>query len=423
MTEEKMFNVFDAKVFKKQLMEHVRSGGGSAAVGGQDFVKSLTKSAMEALLQVEMEEHLGYAKHAPEGKNSGNSRNGTDSKTIRGDFGEVSIETPRDRNGEFDPQIVKKRETNVPGFTDKIISLYARGMTTREIEDHLRDLYGIDVAPSFISKATERINEEVVEWQNRPLAALYPVVYVDGMRVNVKAQGERNTGAVIKKVIYTVLGISMDGLQSVLGMWIAETEGAHFWLKVFNDLKARGVHDILIACGDGLTGLPEAIENVFPQVDVQLCVVHQIRNATKFVAWKDRRLFCADMRNIYTAPTIEAAALALDELERIWGSKYPMSVESWRRNWERLTTFFKYPVELRKVIYTTNAIESLHSRLRKNTSNRKVFPTDDSVLKLLFLNVRNFSNKWTKRQYWDIVMNQLSIMYRDRINHDPMENA
>lgn len=286
-------------------------------------------------------------------------------------------------------------------------------MTTREIEDHLHEMYDIEVSPQFISRATERMQSEITEWQNRPLDAVYPVVYVDGLRVSVRSGN--NSGAIIKKCVYIVLGISCAGKQEVLGLWIEETEGAKFWLKVFNDLKARNVEDIILLCGDGLKGLPEAVESVYPKTDVQLCVVHQIRNATKFVPYQDRKRFCADMRPIYTSPTIDAAELALFELEEKWGKKYPMSVASWKANWVLLTAFYKYPVEMRKTIYTTNAIEGLNAQLRKNTSNRKVFPNDEAVIKILFLNIENFTKKWTKRQGWDILMNQLSIMFPERL--------
>lgn len=413
-------SIFDAAIFKKQLIEQVKSAGGSKAfLNGNDFMKDLVKNAMEALLQVEMEEHLGYPPYGSAAEDTDNARNGTGEKTIRGDFGEVTIKTPRDRQGSFAPQVIKKRQANIGNFSDKIISLYTRGMTTREIEEHLLEMYGIEVSAQFISRATERIEQEVVEWQNRPLDKVYPVVYVDGLRVTIRSGN--NKGAVIKKCVYVVLGVSVSGRQDVLGLWVEETEGARFWLKVFNDLKARGVQDILILCGDGLTGLPEAVQSVYPQTDVQLCVVHQIRNATKFVSYKDRKVFCADMRAIYTAPTVEAAELALEELAAKWEAKYPMSVASWRNNWDRLTVFFKYPVDLRRIIYTTNAIESLNAQLRKNISNRKVMPSDDAVIKLLFLNVRNFSNRWTKRQGWDTVMNQLAMIFGDRLALEVLE--
>jgi transposase-like protein len=411
------------KMLQDMIKKHVLENGGTKAFNGQEFIQELVKNTFQALLQAEMSEHLGYDKNDPQGKNSGNTRNGTDSKMIRGDFGQIEIEVPRDRNSSFEPQIVKKRESNVGMFSEKVISLYARGMTTREIEDHLKEMYDIEVSPTFISRATEALEGEITEWQNRPLERLYPILYVDGMRVPVRSGDGGKGSQVINKVVYTVLGVGISGTQTVLGLWISETESASFWLKVCNDLKARGVEDLLIACVDGLTGLPDAIRAVFPDTDVQGCVVHQIRNATKFVSWANRKQFCADMRLIYTAPTIEAAELALDNLDKKWGARYPMSIQSWRRNWDILTTFFKYPVELRRIIYTTNAIESLHSQMRKNTSNRKVFPNDQAALKLLYLNVKNFTNKWTKKQNWDIVMNQLSIMFADRINFDALDGA
>ena len=346
----------------------------------------------------------------PAGRGSGNSRNGHSPKTVRGDFGEVRIDTPRDRSGTFDPKIVAKRQTSVGNFTDLIISLYARGMTTREIEDRVREIYGMEISPQFVSRATEQVQQQIVDWQNRPLERVYPIVFVDGLRVAV-----RTDKGVTNKCVYTVLGVSVAGRQEVLGLWIEETEGARFWLKVLNDLKARGVRDILVLCGDGLTGLPDAAVSVFPLVDVQLCVVHHIRNCTRFVSYKDRKVFCAAMRPIYTAPTIEAAELALDDFQQAWGSRYPMAVVSWRKHWPQLTAFFKYPVELRRIIYTTNAIEGLHSQMRKNIASRKVFPNDEAIIKILFLNIRNFSNRWSKRQGWDIVMNQLAVMFEDRL--------
>ena len=400
----------DRDSFKKHLMDKVRAQGGTAAVDSRQFFQSLVRQTMEAFLELEMEEHLGYGKHEPAGRGSGNSRNGHSPKTVRGDFGEVRIDTPRDRSGTFDPKIVAKRQTSVGNFTDLIISLYARGMTTREIEDHVREIYGMEISPQFVSRATEQVQQQIVDWQNRPLERVYPIVFVDGLRVAV-----RTDKGVTNKCVYTVLGVSVAGRQEVLGLWIEETEGARFWLKVLNDLKARGVRDILVLCGDGLAGLPDAAVSVFPLVDVQLCVVHHIRNCTRFVSYKDRKAFCAAMRPIYTAPTIEAAELALDDFQQAWGSRYPMAVVSWRKHWPQLTAFFKYPVELRRIIYTTNAIEGLHSQMRKNIASRKVFPNDEAIIKILFLNIRNFSNRWSKRQGWDIVMNQLAVMFEDRL--------
>jgi len=291
---------WDSQAFKQQLLEHVRAQGGSQSLGDpKQFFNRLVKDALETLLEAEMEEHLGYAKHAPAGRGSGNSRNGSTPKTVRGDFGQARIDTPRDRDGSFDPKIVPKREASLGDFTEKIISLYTRGMTTREIEEHLLEMYGIEVSAQFISRATDQVQQQIAEWHARPLERLYPVVYVDGLRVAVRTEK-----GVVKKCVYVVLGVSTCGRQEVLGLWIEETEGARFWLKVFNDLKARGVADILILCGDGLKGLPEAVASVYPKTDVQLCVVHQIRNVTKFVSYKDRKPFCADMRGIYAAPTV-----------------------------------------------------------------------------------------------------------------------
>jgi putative transposase len=403
--------------FKKSLMDQVRAAGGTQAIDPKQLFQKLVKETLEALLELEMEEHLGYPRHDPAGRGSGNSRNGASSKTVRGDFGEIDIETPRDRNSSFEPKIVAKRQSSIGNFNEAVISLYARGMTTREIEQHIKEMHGVEISPQFVSRATEELQQQIAEWQSRPLERVYPIIFVDGLRVAV-----RTDKGVLKKCVYTVLGVSLSGKQEVLGLWIEETEGARFWLKVFNDLKARSVQDVLIVCGDGLTGLRNAVESVFPQADVQLCVVHHIRNVTKFVSYKDRKLLCAAMRPIYTAPTIEAAELALDRFAQGWEARYPASVAAWRNHWTELTTFFKYPVELRRMIYTTNAIESLHSQMRKNIANRKVFPNDEAVIKILFLNLRNFVNRWTKRQGWDIVMNQLMMIFGDRLKPDLVDS-
>jgi len=412
--ESESGNSFDAEHFKEGLAKQIKAAGGVHAFYAQgDFLKQLTKSAMEVMLEAEMDMHLGFEKNSSEAKATTNRRNGKDRKTVRGDFGELEIATPRDRESSFEPLIVEKGKSSVGKFTDKVLSLYTRGMTTRDIEDHLREMYEVDVSPQFISRCVERIHEDVTEWQNRPLKPLYPVVYVDGLWVS--ARSGDNKGPVTKKCVYVVLGVSTAGQQEVLGLWVQDTEGARFWLKVLNDLKSRGVTDILLLCGDGLKGLPEAVAAGYPETDVQLCVVHQIRNATRFVPYQDKKAFCRDMKPIYGAPSVDAAERALLEFEEKWGKRYPASVESWRRNWSLLPTFFKYPPEMRKIIYTTNSIESLNAQLRKNISNRKVFPTENSILALLFMNVQNFTRKWTKRKGWDTVMNQLSIMFPERI--------
>lgn len=403
----------DSKTFKQLLMDQVRARGGTEAVDTKQVFQNLVKDTLEAFLELELEQHLGYPKHDPEGRGSGNSRNGATPKTVRGDFGEIEIETPRDRNSSFAPKVVAKRQTSVGNFGEAVVSLYARGMTTREIEQHVKDIYGVEISPQFVSRVTEELQQQITEWQSRPLERVYPIIFVDGLRVAVRTEK-----GVLKKCVYTVLGVSLSGRQEVLGLWIEETEGARFWVKVLNDLKARGVADVILLCGDGLPGLRSAVESAFPQADLQLCVVHHLRNVTKFVSWKDRKLLCAAMRPIYTAPTMEAAELALDRFAQAWEARYPMSVAAWRNHWYELTTFFNYPVELRRMIYTTNAIESLHSQMRKNISNRKVFPNDEAVIKILFLNIRNFSNRWTKRQGWDIVMNQLMMLFGDRLKFD-----
>jgi transposase-like protein len=406
--------MFDPQQLQMQLQQHIKAAGGTARVGGEAFLQKIIQATLQAMLDAEMTEHLGYEKHESQGQNGGNSRNGRGKKKVRGDFGEVTLQPPRDREGSFQPQIVPKRESNLGNFAGKIISLYSRGLTTREIQEHLQELYRIEVSAEFISRVTARVQEQVIAWQSRPLQALYPVVYVDGMFISVR-DGE-GSGKVVKKCLYTVLGIDCGGHQDVLGLWLADSEGARFWLKVFNDLQARGVKDILILCGDGLSGLPEAVQAIFPKTDVQLCVVHQIRSATRFVPWKDRKLFCADMRQIYTAPTLEAAEAALDVLEKTWGRKYPVAIASWRNHWHYLSTFFRYPSELRTLIYTTNSIENLHGRLRKNTRNRKVFPNDEAAVRLHYLNVRNIVKKWRKRTGWDTVMNQLAVIFPERLS-------
>jgi transposase-like protein len=403
----------DSKTFKKLLMDQVRARAGTDAVNTRQVFNNLVKDTLEAFLELELEQHLGYAKHDPEGRGSGNSRNGSTPKTIRGDFGEIEIETPRDRNSSFEPKIIAKRQTSVGNFGEAVISLYARGLTTREIEQHVKEIYGVEISPQFVSRVTEELQQQITEWQSRPLERVYPIIFIDGLRVAV-----RSDKGVLKKCVYTVLGVSLSGRQEVLGLWIEETEGARFWVKVLNDLKARGVSDVILLCGDGLPGLRNAVESAFPQTDIQLCVVHHIRNVTKFVSWKDRKLLCAAMRPIYTAPNMEAAELALERFAQAWEARYPMSVAAWRNRWCELTTFFNYPVELRRMIYTTNAIESLHSQMRKNISNRKVFPNDEALIKILFLNIRNFANRWTKRQGWDIVMNQLMMLFGDRLKFD-----
>lgn len=380
-------------------------------LGDDGLLQQLTKALVERALQGELTHHLGYAKHAAEGKNTGNSRNGTSPKTLKGKRGQVQIEVPRDRTGEFEPQLVKKGQTRFDGLDDKIISLYARGMTTREIQGHLEEVYGVEVSPSLISTVTDAVLEEVRAWQNRPLDTVYPILYLDALQVKVRTQGR-----VVNKAIYLAFGVTLDGLKDVLGMWAAETEGAKFWLQVVTELKNRGIQDIFIACVDGLKGFPEAIEAVFPATQVQLCLVHLMRHSLSYVSHKDRKDVAAALKEIYQAPTLEAAERQLEEFAGQWGQRYPVIVKSWRANWARVAPMFSYPREIRRAIYTTNTIESLNMTLRKISKNRALFPSDEAVFKLLYLGLRNISKRWTMPiREWSSAMNQFAIIFEGRV--------
>ena len=376
-----------------------------------DLSRQLLKAAMERVLAVELEEHLGYAKHSPEGHNSGNSRNGHSRKVLKGDFGELEIKTPRDRNGEFEPQLIAKGATRVNKLDQQILSLYARGMTTRDIADALQEMYGADISQTLISKVTDAVLDEVKSWQNRPLESLYPILYLDGIVVKVH-QDKR----VIKKTVYVALGVNAEGQKELLGLWLAETEGAAFWLSVLTELQNRGVEDVFIACVDGLTGFPEAINTAFPKAQVQLCIVHQVRNSLKYVSYKDRKAVASDLKRIYQSATAEEAESELSAFEQTWGERFPSIGKSWRKHWDNLITLFDYPKEIRKAIYTTNAIESLNSVIRKAIKNRKIFPTDQSVLKVIYLATEKASSKWTMPiRDWKAALNRFEIMFPDRI--------
>jgi putative transposase len=380
-------------------------------LGENGLLKQLTRALVERALNAELTHHLGYEKHSAEGKNSGNSRNGTTPKKLKSDLGELPIEVPRDRLGDFEPQIVKKGQRRFTGFDDKILSMYARGMTTRDIQSHLLEIYQVEVSPELISSVTTEVMEEVKEWQNRALEDLYPIVYLDAISVKI-----RDEGHVVNKAAYLAIGVRLDGTKDVLGIWLEKEEGAKFWLKVITELQNRGLKDILIACIDGLKGFPDAIESVFPKTQIQLCIVHMVRNSLKFVSWKDRKKVVGDLKTIYQASTEEQAQSALAEFEQKWDSRYPMIAKSWRTNWTHLRTFFGYPPEIRKVIYTTNAIESLNNVLRKVTKNRGSFPTDDAAVKLLYLALKNIMKKWTMPvQNWATAINQFSIIFEGRI--------
>ena len=380
-------------------------------IGENGLLKQLTKRLVERALEAEMAEHLGHGKNEPVANPKGNTRNGKSKKTLKGEFGELPIEIPRDRDGSFEPQIVPKHQTRWTGFDDKILSLYARGMTVREIQAHLEEMYGAEVSPTLISTVTDAVMDEAKAWQSRPLDALYPIVYLDCIHVK-----SRDAGVVKVKAVYLALGIDLTGNKQLLGLWIAQTEGAKFWLQVVTELKNRGVQDIFIACVDGLKGFPEAIESVYPQTAVQLCVVHMVRHSLNYVSWKMRKAVAADLRSVYAATTLEAARAALDAFEQQWGSDYPPIVQSWRRNWDRITPFFDYPPEVRRIIYTTNAIESVNMSLRKITKNRGSFPSDEALLKMFYLALNNIAKRWTMPvQNWKPVLNRFTIQFGERM--------
>ena len=379
--------------------------------GKDGILKQLTARLVERAMQAEMTEHLGYERHDPKGRGTPNSRNGLGTKTLKTELGPMEIEVPRDRDGSFEPQLVKKRQTRFTGFDEKILSMYARGMTVRDIQGHLEDMYGVDVSPDLISRVTSAVAEDVIAWQTRALEAVYPIVYLDALVVKVRDQG-----VVRNKAVYIALGVTVAGSKEVLGLWIEQNEGAKFWLKVVNELKNRGVKDILIACCDGLKGFPEAIETAFPVTVVQTCIVHMIRNSLRFVSYKDRKAVAKDLRPVYSAASREEAAAALDAFEAKWARRYPMIASSWRSNWERVVPFLDFPPDVRKVIYTTNAIESLNSSLRKLLHYRGHFPTDEAVFKLLYLALTNIEKKWDRSlRDWNNVLGQFSIFFKDRI--------
>ncbi len=379
-------------------------------IGEEGLLKQLTKAILERALESELTYELGYDKSSPEGRNSGNSRNGRSTKGLKTDYGDLEISVPRDRNSQFDPQIVRKGQRRFTGFDDKILSMYARGMTTRDIQAHLEEIYGVEVSPDLISTVTDGIISEVKQWQDRPLEGVYPIVFFDSLVMKI-----RDEGRIVNKAVYLAVGVGLDGMKDVLGIWIAKSEGAKFWLQVFTELKNRGMNDVLIACVDGLQGLPEAIESVFPQAEVQLCIVHVVRNSLKFVSYKDHKKIAADLKNIYRAPTVEQAEEALGDFQEAWDSRYPMISKSWQNNWSRIIPFFAYSEEIRRVIYTTNAIESLNNSLRKVIKNRNSFPNDETAIKLLYMTLKNIKKKWTMPiRNWSLAIHQFSIHFEGR---------
>ena len=376
------------------------------------LLKQFTKRVVERAMQAEMAEHLGYDKHDPDGNNSGNSRNGVTLKTLKGDFGEVEIETPRDRNGEFEPRMVKKNQTRWTGFDEKILSMYSRGMSTRDIQGHLEEMYQVEVSASLISDVTDGVMEQARAWQNRPLDNFYAIVFLDALYVKM-----RHEGRVENRAVYVAIGINLAGKKDVLGLWTGATEGAKFWLNVLTELRNRGVKDIYLACVDGLKGFPQAIETVFPEAQVQLCIVHMIRASLNYVTWKDRKEVVAKLKPVYKAMTADEAERQLGEFEQKWQKKYPAISRLWREHWERVIPFFAFPEEVRKIVYTTNAVESLHMSLRKIIKTRGSFPTEEAAFKLLYLALARVVAKWDTVQQWKQMLNYLETMCRERIKN------
>ena len=377
--------------------------------GTDGILKQLTKALLETALDSELTDHLGYEKNAL--SKSNNSRNGKSRKTLKTDHGDMDIAIPRYRQSDFEPQIVQKGQRRFTGFDDKILSMYARGMTVRDIQGHLADIYNVEVSPDLISTVTDSVIDMVREWQNRPLDSVYPIMYFDALRMKI-----REDGRIVNKAVYLALGVNMEGHKDVLGIWLDKNEGAKFWLNVFTELKNRGVKDILIACVDGLVGLPDAIESVYPDTEIQLCIVHMVRNSLKFVSYKDRKKMATDLKSIYRAVTVEQAESALAAFGETWDKNYPMVSQSWHSHWDRIIPFFAYSEEIRKVIYTTNAIESLNSTLRKVTKSRNSFPTDESAIKLLFMALQNIMKKWTMPiRNWPLAVHQFAIRFGDRV--------
>jgi len=377
----------------------------------QDVLKELFAETLQEMLEAELDTTLGYTKNDSKNKQTTNRRNGHSPKSVRSEYGEIEIQVPRDREGEHDPLIVKKHQTNVTGIEEQVLALYAKGVSTREIQDHLQRLYGLEVSPTLISNITNKIMPMVKEWQNRPLQKIYAIIFLDAIHFKVKQDGQ-----IVNKAAYMVIGIDLDGNKDVLGIWIGENESAKFWLSVLNELRNRGVQDILIVSVDNLTGFSEAISACYPDAEIQKCIVHQVRNSIRYVSYKDVKKITAALKPIYTASSETAACEELNQFEAVWGDKYPLIVRSWRNNWAEISTFFKYPPEIRKIIYTPNMIESYHRQLRKVTKGKSIFPTDDALLKMLYMATQDVLRKWTGRvQNWGQILLQLSIFFPDKV--------
>jgi putative transposase len=384
--------------------------------GKDGIIKQISKRFMERLLEMEMDNHLGYTRHAVEGRNSGNSRNGKQKKTIKTGNGEIEIAVPRDRSSEFEPALVEKRQSHLKGLDNQVLSLYARGMTVRDIQSFVSELYGTEISRDLISTMTDAVLEDVSEWRNRPLEKLYPIVFIDGFVAKCRLDGR-----VCNRTVYVIYGVDMSGRKNVLGLYLGENEGAKFWLQVLTELKNRGVEDIFILCADGLKGLPESVEASFPKAIFQTCVVHMVRHSLNYVPYQEKKAVAADLKKIYQSATRELAENALDDFELTWGEKYPVIIRSWRQNWEKITPFLDFPAEIRKVIYTTNIVESLNATLRKAVRNRGHFSTENSLMKVLYLAINGVSKKWTLPvRDWKMALNRFAIMFPDRFPEKSM---
>lgn len=394
------------------LKEFLSANNINTAVELQGALKNIFASTLQEMLEAELDEHLGYTRYDYKNKKTNNSRNGTTPKKLLSDFGEVTVSVPRDRLGEFEPVAVKKGEKDISKIEDKILGMYSKGMSTRDIASHLEEIYGFQASPTLISNITDKIMPIAKEWQNRPLESIYPVIFLDAIHYKVRSDGK-----VVNKAAYIIMGLNLDGIKDILGIWIGENESSKYWLNVLNELKNRGVQDVLLACIDGLKGFSDALRVVYPNAEIQRCIIHQIRNSTRYISYKDRKEFCNDLKQVYTATTEDAALSALDDLNSKWGKIYSIAINSWQNNWDELSTFFKYPGEIRKLIYTTNAIESYNRQLRKATKSKSIFPTDDSLLKMLYLVTQDVSKKWTQPvRSWGYILDQLYIYFGDRID-------
>lgn len=382
--------------------------------GSNGLIQRLLGPMIEKMLEAEAEEHLGYDKHNPQGYNSGNSRNGNTKKTVLSSHGPLDIKVPRDRNGDFSPQVVKKRQKDISSLDDKIISMYAKGMTTRDIQSHVKDIYGAEISPTTVSNITDKILDTAYEWQSRILDPVWAIIYFDAVHFKVK-----ELGSVITKASYTAYGVSLDGHREVLGIWIGENEGASYWLSIFCELKQRGVEDILIACMDGLKGLPEALKEVYPKTEVQICVIHMIRASLKHIPYKHYKEFVADLKTVYEAISLEISVRQLEKLDEKWGNKYKHAINTWKNNWGNISTFFRYPPELRKLIYTSNAIEGLHRRIRKVTKSKSIFPSSQALFKMLYLAINDITKKGpVKCNGWKCIFNSLGTLFPNRFNYE-----